>query len=148
MITDEYLVVAVVTACIVLFSAYVHYEGLRIITDRLPSSAEANNRRRVLLSILLLLLLHVIQIWIFGLAYLWLLEHDGYGSLQGLSRATLIDSIYFSAMVYTTIGFGDLYPTGAIRLMAGMEGITGLTMITWSASYTFVEMGKDWHNND
>ncbi len=148
MIGDEYLFVAVVTAAIVLFSAYVHYEGLRLITDRLPASANSNNRRRVLMSILLLLALHVVQIWIFGLAYLWLLGHEGYGTLQGLSRATLIDSIYFSAMVYTTIGFGDLYPTGAIRLMAGMEGITGLTMITWSASYTFIEMGRDWNNHD
>ncbi len=147
MIAGEYLFVAFVTSMIVLMSAYVHYEGLRLITDRLPDSI-LHNRRRVLLSILLLLLLHVVQIWIFGLTYLWLLESGEYGSIEGISKASLVDSIYYSAMVYTTIGFGDLYPTGPIRLMTGMEGITGLTMITWSASFTFIEMGKDWHNHD
>lgn len=147
MIPSEYLFVAFVTAAVVLASAFVHYEGLRLITDRLPEPRE-NNRRRVLLSILLLLVLHVVQIWIFGLAYLWLLGLGDYGALEGLTQVTLVDSVYFSAMVYTTIGFGDLYPSGPVRLMTGMEGITGLTMITWSASYTFIEMGKDWSTNE
>lgn len=47
-------------------------------------------------------------------------------------------------MVYTTVGFGDLIPIGPIRLMAGVEALTGLVMITWSASYTFLEMQRDW----
>ena len=98
--------------------------------------------------ILLLLLLHVVQIWIFGLAYLWLLGSGDYGALEGMQGITLVDSVYYSAMVYTTIGFGDIYPTGPVRLMTGMEGITGLTMITWSASFTFIEMGKEWKPDD
>jgi hypothetical protein len=47
-------------------------------------------------------------------------------------------------MVYTTVGFGDLLPQGAIRFMSGMEALTGLVMITWSASFTFLEMQRDW----
>ena len=147
MITDEYLFVALVTSIVVLASAFVHYEGLRFLTDRVPAPKQ-ENRRRVLLMILLLLCLHVIQIWIFGLTYLWLIGLGDYGGLGGVDSAGLVDSIYFSAMVYTTIGFGDLYPTGPLRLMVGMEGITGLTMITWSASYTFIEMGKDWKKDE
>jgi hypothetical protein len=50
--------------------------------------------------------------------------------------------------VFTTVGFGDIYPVGAIRTMTGTEGIVGLTMITWSASYTFVEMLKTWDKSD
>jgi amino acid transporter len=143
MITEDYLFVAFVTTMVVLFAAFVHYEGLRFLTDRLPEPRQ-DHRRRVLLMILLLLLLHVVQIWIFGITYRWLVGLGDYGTLEGLDSVTLIDSIYFSAMVYTTIGFGDIYPSGPLRLMVGMEGITGLTMITWSASFTFIEMGKDW----
>jgi hypothetical protein len=32
--------------------------------------------------------------------------------------------------------------------MTGTEAVTGLTLITWSASYTFVEMLKTWENDD
>jgi hypothetical protein len=49
-----------------------------------------------------------------------------------------------SAMTYTTVGFGDVVPVGAIRFVAGLEALTGLVMITWSASYTFLEMQRDW----
>jgi hypothetical protein len=44
------------------------------------------------------------------------------------------------------VGFGDLVPHGAIRFMTGMEALTGLVMITWSASFTFLEMQRDWHS--
>lgn len=147
MITEEYLVVALVTTVVVLVAAFIHYEGLRLISDRLPEPS-GDHRRRVLFIVLLLLVMHVIQIWIFGLAYLWLVGLEDFGTLEGVANVTLIESVYYSAMVYTTIGFGDIYPSGPLRLMTGMEGITGLTMITWSASYTFIEMGKDWTRND
>jgi hypothetical protein len=52
--------------------------------------------------------------------------------------------VSYSAIVYTTVGFGDIVPVGPIRFMAGMEGLTGLVMITWSASYAFLEMHRDW----
>jgi hypothetical protein len=28
--------------------------------------------------------------------------------------------------------------------MTGLEALTGLVMITWSASFTFLEMQRDW----
>ena len=56
----------------------------------------------------------------------------------------LFDAVYFSAMTYSTVGFGDLSPVGALRLMSGMEAITGLLMITWSATFTYLEMSRLW----
>ena len=55
-----------------------------------------------------------------------------------------VDSFYFSVVAVTTVGFGDVYPVGPIRFMTGMEALTGLVMITWSASFTFLEMQRDW----
>ena len=43
---------------------------------------------------------------------------------------------------------GDLVPTGPIRFMAGMESVTGLLLITWSASFTYLEMVRYWRNDD
>jgi len=35
-----------------------------------------------------------------------------------------------------------------LRFMTGTEAIAGLTFITWSASYTFMEMLKIWGNDE
>ena len=56
--------------------------------------------------------------------------------------------VYYSAAVYSTVGFGDIYPVGAIRTMTGTQGITGLTMITWFASYTLLDMMKTRSKDD
>ena len=98
--------------------------------------------------ILSLLFLHVVEVWLFGGAYYLLLREGSFGELVGASGPSLIDCIYFSANVYTTVGLGDLYPTGAIRTMTGTLGIVGLMMIAWSGSYTFVEMLKIWDKGD
>jgi len=136
-----------VTAVAVVVCVLLHYEGLRLLSDRLPAPHQYH-RRRIVFLILSLLLLHVVEVWIFGGAYYVLLHLDGFGELVGAPGASFIDCIYFSASVFTTVGFGDIYPVGAIRTMSGTEGIVGLTMITWSASYTFVEMLKRWDKGD
>ena len=66
-----------------------------------------------------------------------------------LSASTLAPKcIYFSASVYTTVGFGDIVPIGPIRAMTGTEGITGLVLITWSASFALMDMLKNWNEGD
>ncbi|MDX1516880.1 MAG: potassium channel family protein [Woeseiaceae bacterium] len=143
----QYWITGLATAVVVVLCVLVHYEGLRLLSDKLPT-LKRHHRRRIILLILALLFMHVVEVWIFGIAYFGLLQFDGYGELLGVVPVNLFDYIYYSASVYTTVGFGDIYPVGAIRTMTGTEGITGLTMITWSASYTFVEMLKSWQPDD
>lgn len=146
MITPEYIYTAVATALVIVLCVMLHYESLRALSAWLPMPKH-HHRRRIILLILSLLLIHIIEVWIFGIAYFGLLKLDGFGALLGTTPIGFIDCIYYSASVYTTVGFGDIYPVGAIRVMTGTEAITGLTMITWSASYTFVEMFKTWNND-
>jgi len=56
----------------------------------------------------------------------------------------LLDCVYFSAVCFTTLGLGDMFPIGAIRFMTGAEALCGLVLITWSGSFTFVEMQRFW----
>ena len=143
MLPLAYLTTGLVTAIAVVAVVMLHYEGLRMLSATLPK-LRVLHHRRVVIMIFWLLALHVIEVWLFGSAYYFLLRLDDFGELVGAPGASLFDCIYFSATVYTTVGFGDVYPVGAIRTMTGTEGIVGLTMITWSASYTFVEMLKTW----
>lgn len=121
-----------------------HYEVLRACIRFLPTVSQ-RRRRRVVILIFVILFTHAVEIWLFAFGYYALLRFDTFGRISGsVDIITLVDHAYFSGMVYTTVGFGDLVPHGPIRFMAGMEALTGLVMITWSASFTFLEMQRDW----
>ncbi len=147
MLPPGYPIAVIATIITVTLCVIVHYEGLRILTDSLKVPRH-HDRARVVFLILCLLVLHVISIWLFGIAYYVQLNFFDVGALSGMQSPNLFDCVYHSAMSYTTIGFGDIVPVGALRLMTGMEGLTGLVMITWSASYTFLVMLKTWNMHD
>lgn len=149
---DNWLInmgVIAATVFAVSMAVLVHYEGLLIISRRLQR-AGGRQRIKVLYSIYSVLALHVIEIWLFGLV-LWLLllwpeaGHIAAGAAHG--SLGLLDAIYLSAITFTTVGFGDLAPVGPIRFLSGTEALTGFVLITWSASFTFLEMERFWRNN-
>jgi hypothetical protein len=73
-----------------------------------------------------------------------LLGVEGSGHVVGMEGPNLLDAVYLSAVTYTTVGFGDMVPVGALRFVTGTEALTGLVLVTWSASFTFIEMEKFW----
>ncbi len=139
-------IVVTTTLLVVSLCIGLHYEILSHCRRYLIKIGE-RRRRRVLILILIILLAHTIEIWLFGIGYFVLLDVFSAGELAGFagqSIQSMADYVYYSAMVYTTVGFGDMTPIGPIRFMSGMEALLGLVMITWSASYTFLEMQRDW----
>jgi hypothetical protein len=143
MIDTHALAVVAVTVGGILGCILLHYEVLAVLTGVLKNLHTRIRRRRILLMMFGLLLLHIAEIWIFGVGYYLLATQPELSSIVGANNS-LLDLVYFSAVVYTTLGLGDLVPTGAIRFMAGCEALTGFLLITWSASFTFLEMQKFW----
>ena len=138
------LVVVLVTAAVVCVCVLLHYEVLNVLSRRL-AGLEGRRRRRVLFGIFGVLSVHVAEIWIFGITYVLLLMlSPAFGAVHGIPALDVLDHIYFSAMTFTTVGFGDVYPSGPLRFLAGTEALTGLVLITWSASFTFLEMARFW----
>jgi hypothetical protein len=148
MLLDKFNILTVLaTFAVVVIAVLSHYEGLRLFT-RWIGRTSVRPRLRIALLIYGLLLLHSLEIWIFGVSY-WLFSlTPGFGSLVSTQPLYILDYVYFSATVYSTLGFGDLVPTGPLRFMAGMESVTGLLMITWSASFTYLEMVQFWRTED
>ena len=136
-----------VTLAAVTLSVLAHYEGLVFTSHRLQQ-AGGPRRVKVLYGILSMLALHVGEIWIFGVAIWALLQWPATGHIDliGVAAAApgILDSRYLSAMTYTTVGFGDVVPVGAIRFLSGTEALTGFVMIGWSASFTYLEMERFW----
>jgi hypothetical protein len=89
---------------------------------------------------------HVIEIWLFAFGYYFMISSGAFGTLQGNFTNTLRDCSYFSFTTYSTLGVGDIEPVGHIRFLMGLESLTGLVLITWTASFMFVEMQKFWEH--
>ena len=120
-----------------------HYEVLRQLSTIIPRLS-IKPRLRVLVGVVGALCGHVAEIWLIGLAYYFLHHHKDFGYLQGNFDGSLMDSVYFSFTSYTSLGLGDIEPIGDIRFLSGLEGLLGLVLITWSASFMFVEMTRYW----
>ena len=129
----------------------IHYEGLSALTrwvsfDLLPP------RVRIATLICGQFVLHLVEICIFAIGYFVLAEHLEYGSLLNIvydgnplfDPNSFSDYVYYSAVAYTTLGMGEIVPVGPIRFLTGMEAVGGLLLITWSASFTFIEMQRYW----
>ena len=137
-------IVIATTLLVIGATVLLHYELLLACVRLLPPGHGARPRQ-VMLVIFVILIAHVIAIWMFGLGYYYLAGVEQIGGVAGVTeRAPLSEYVYFSGIVYGTVGFGDLAPVGPVRLMAVMESVTGLVMIAWSASFTFIHMQRDW----
>lgn len=127
----------IVTVCVVL-----HYEALCFLSRTV--GVHVHKRIGVLVVMLGLLLAHIAETSIFALGYRTMQVYAELGHIAGLNENNLFEFIYFSSVVFTTVGFGDLIPIGPIRVLTAAEGLVGLAMITWSASFTFLAMQRLW----
>lgn len=141
-------IVAAATILTVLLVVLLHYEVLSLLNRKLGRLGH-RPRPRVLVLMLTLLVTHVVEIWIFAASY-WLMDANpalgGIIAVNGTITNSFFDFVYFSASVYTTLGFGDIVPFGHMRFLTGTESLTGFLLITWSASFTFLEMQRFWRN--
>lgn len=141
---DANLIVVLATGLSVCIVVLIHYEGLGLLSAWLYKRKEQQQRRKVLYGIFAVLSLHVAEIWVFGLSVWLVLLYPNTGDVVGAHPLSLFDGVYLSAMTFTTVGFGDVAPIGPIRFLAGTTSLTGFVLITWSASFTFLEMERFW----
>lgn len=140
------LITLSITLVLVIVCIMLHYEAMRIM-QRAGAWLHRNSAwHRWHLSILVcgLLIAHVFEVMLFGLTYCVLMDGNAYGSIVGSPSPGLAECIYFSFSNYTSLGYGDLTPSGPLRFMAGMEALTGLVLITWTASFIYLQMQRVW----
>lgn len=120
-----------------------HYEVLSLLS-KATFKRHGRHRSNVLFSMFATLTAHVVEIWLFAAGYWLMMKLDGFGYLAGNFDGALLDYVYFSFTTYTSLGYGDIEPLGNIRFLAALEALAGLALITWSASFMFLEMQKSW----
>jgi len=120
-----------------------HYELLQF-AGSLSRRLTVPTRPRIIIVIGAVLAAHILEASLYAAAYYVLQAQFGVGGLGGHLEGDLLDYFYFSMATYTTLGIGDLHPTGVTRLIASVESLNGLVLIGWSASFTYLTMEEFW----
>ena len=76
-------------------------------------------------------LAHLLEIAIWAGFYYW---KEALPSLE--------TSFYFSSVTYATIGYGDIVLPQPWRVLAAMEGLTGILMCGWSGAFFFAAVNR------
>lgn len=74
-------------------------------------------------------LLHLVEIAVWAAFYTW---REGMPDLPS--------ALYFSAVTYTTTGYGDLVLPPEWRLLGAVEALTGILMCGWSTGFFFASV--------
>jgi len=143
----EMLDILLINIIVVVCAVIIHYEFLFRLNRYIPR-LHVLHRYRIVLGLLGALLAHAIEIWVFALAYYFAIQWEGLGTLDGAFNGTIMDCVYYSFTVFTTLGFGDIFPAGDIRFLTGVESLTGLVLITWTASFLFLDMQRYWGDDN
>lgn len=137
------LLIILINCVLVSGAVLIHYETLNLLTLWL-ARVKKGTRFKIVLGIFGALFGHTLEIWFYAFAYYFMEQTDQFGLLIGNFSGSLLDCVYFSFSTYSSLGFGDILPTGNIRFVAGLEVLTGLVLISWTASFLFFEMQKIW----
>ena len=134
-----------IVICILLslFTTLLFYEILGLVM-RLISGRRLSPRRLLVVMALGIIFAHCLSIIIYGVAYWFLTYLSHFPKLEGVDAADFGGYLYYSATTYTSLGVGDIYARGCLRIVSSFEVINGLTLIAWSATFTFFSVKKLW----
>lgn len=142
----EMVAVIIIAAGLVSGSFYLHYTVLRY-GARLIIREERYTRRPLLMVLALVFLAHLAEVLLFATGYYIMHWSQWLGSLSDMNASNPDDFaryFYFSISSYTTLGVGDVVPIGPLRIIAGIEALTGLVLIAWTASFSYLMMERFW----
>lgn len=140
---NDYLVIPI-GILFIFIVVLMHHETLMFVTQWLLPRFNMPRRWHVAATVIILISAHVAEIIVYGAGLFCVGEFLHFGSLSGDGTPTFQTYLYFSFASYTSLGIGDIFPLGHIRLLTGIEALLGLLMIGWTASFLFLEMRSFW----
>lgn len=138
------LYIVLITTLAVALAIGLHYSAL-VSTTKLLSHFHGAHPASIVLALFLAVLAHLSEIVIFAIA--WQVMYSMDLLTFSVDSPTFLDIVYFSGTTYTTVGYGDIVLTGHGRIMSVVEGVMGLVLIAWTASFTYFEMNRKWLKN-
>ena len=135
MLTRLLVACSLMAICVV-----IHAAGVTWALRRLPETAVArpfwSSTGLFVLVAVWIVLLHLVEISLWAAVYVW------NGAMPDLQSA-----MYFSAVTYTTTGYGDLVLPQQWRLQGGVEALTGILMCGWSTGFFFAIVNRAFNSD-
>ena len=85
------------------------------------------------LLVVMVFCVHIVQIWIWALLYLY---------LDSVHLHTVADALYFSTVTFSTVGFGDIVLSPDIRMLSAIEAANGFLIFGWTTAFIFELISK------
>jgi hypothetical protein len=130
---ERVLLVIVVATCLLLATIVVH--GLAVLLlyrvgatplSRAETMSPVSRLGWSYFFVVGFVIAHLIEIMIWALAYRLT------GELKDIEEA-----IYFSAITFATIGYGDVTLSGKWRIASALEGVNGILLFGWTTAFLF-----------
>jgi hypothetical protein len=119
-----------------------HYWCLGHLLRCLPEKHERHNHfMRSLIVLSLLVGVHLIEVVWFASGLFSAAEWLQLGALGDNTPGTFMNYFYHSAVTYSTLGLSSV-PEGHLKFMTAFESLTGIILLTWSATFFYSVMGR------
>ena len=87
---------------------------------------------------------HLVQIILFAFYYYMSYQTNPDQNLFGGNLSgNFLDFFYYSINCYTTLGTGDIFANGPMRIATGLEALIGLVLIAWTATFKLSYLFKN-----
>ncbi|MBG59758.1 MAG: hypothetical protein CMJ16_04800 [Peredibacter sp.] len=120
-----------------------HFWCIQGLYKIMPDNKDHSHFLRSVAVLLLLFAVHIVEIlWFTGGLY-FADVNLGLGGFSSKFDNTFQDYFYFSTVSYSTLGLSSFNPQGHLKVMTGLESLTGFIMLTWSATFFYSLTGKN-----
>jgi voltage-gated potassium channel Kch len=126
MIENLFLGTLVIAATIIIhtFGLIWTTEAMRTVVGWLRTDHRRNRIIAMITTVFGVFATLTVEIW------LWALLHLMLGVTSDFETA-----LYFSAITFSTVGYGDIVPPEGWRLFTALEAISGFLLVGWSTAY-------------
>jgi hypothetical protein len=115
-------------------TAWVQYLG-----KKFAGKSFLSGRRATLILVntaLIVFALHALEIIVWAGAYQLLLPAGELGTFE--------ETVYFSFVTFTTLGYGDITLSEGWRLLSGIEALNGILLVGWTTAMIFAVVQNIW----
>ena len=128
---------------LILFTIIWHFWWLsKLITLMPPADVKHSHFFRSVLILILLFLIHITEILWFSLGLYIANEVLNIGYFTEPFQPIFRDYFYYSLVTYSTLGLSEFAPVGHIKVITGLESLTGFIMLTWSATFFYTLINR------
>lgn len=138
------LAIILICALVGLTTVLIHHAGLLRIADLGARFAPVRPTVVIPGVVVGIFALHLVEIGLYAVAIAFASYALHLGRIVGDVHGTDLELLYFSAETFTTLGFGDIIPSGPMRLLCSFEPLNGLILLGWSASFIHLEVERYW----